>query len=147
MAGNVYTFNCYNEPVNTLNVNGSQFGTASPAIGPWATSGGTIYTPVSVPVPIAKHGDAGSAAFSWDMATPLRVNWDSWTVNTSVPAINSLPNTSIDDNLILYLALNHLTLMNTRGFVLLSVNCSPAGLTSEATREVASFQAASGGED
>lgn len=139
MAGNVYTFNCYNEPVNALNVNGSPFGTANPAIGPWATTGGTIYTPVAVPVPIAKHGDDGAAAFSWDMDTPVRINWDSYTVNTSVPAIQSLPNTSLDDPLILYLAINQLTLMNARGFVLKSIPCQPAGQTREAMAEVESF--------
>jgi len=140
MAGNVYCFNCYNEPINQLNVNGLAFGTATPAIGPWATSGATIYTPVSVAVPIAKHGDAGACAFSWDMDTPLRANWDSYTLNNPVPAINSLPNVSMDDPLILYIAVNHLTLMNARGFVLWSKDVAPTGLTSEATEEAASFQ-------
>lgn len=139
MAGNVYTFNCFNEPVNTLNVNGSAFGTANPAIGAWATSGSTIYTPVSVAVPISKHGDAGNAAFSWDMDTPVRINWDSYTVQTSVPAIQSLPNTSLDDPLILYLALNQLTLMNARGFVLKSIACQPAGQTEAALAEAEAF--------
>ena len=147
MAGNVYTFNCYNEPVKALNINGSPFGSATPAIGPWAATGSTIYTPVSVAVPISKHGDDGDAAFSWDADTQVRINWDSWMVNTSVPAIQSLPNTSMDDPLILYLALNQLTLMNARGFVLKSIPCKPAGQTQEAMAEVEAFISASADSD
>jgi hypothetical protein len=137
--GNVYCFNCYNEPVEQLNVNGVAFGSVTPAIGGWAATGGTIYTPLSVPVPRSKHGDGNAATFPNDMSTPLRINWDSWTVQTDID-ISKIPNLSLNDDLILYIAINQLTLMNTRGFVLLTKPVSPAGQTPKAVAELKEFR-------
>lgn len=124
MAGNVYCFNAYNEPMNQLNVNGFVFGTATPAIGGWTSSGATIYTPAAVAVPRLKHGDGTTAGFPNDQATPLRFNWDTYTVQTSID-LRNLPNVSLDDDLILYIAVNQMTLMQTRGFVLKTVPYAP----------------------
>jgi len=139
MAGNVYCFNCYNEPLNQLNVNGVPFGTVTPAIGGWAATGGTVYTPLAVPVPRSKHGDGSGATFPNDMPTPLRINWDSWTVQTQID-ISKIPNLSLNDDLILYIAINQLTLMSTRGFVLLTQPVSPAGQTPKAVALLKEFK-------
>jgi hypothetical protein len=116
MPGKVYCFNCYNETMNQLNVNGLSAG----QIGGWSSSGATIYTPSAVPVPRARHGDGQSSpVFPNDMPTPLRFDWDSYTKQTSID-LRKLTNVSLDDDLILYIAINQLTLMSTRGFVLLT---------------------------
>jgi hypothetical protein len=129
MPGKVYCFNCYNETINQFNVNGLPAGTISG----WATSGATIYTPVSTAIARARHGDGQTTpVFPNDMPTPLRIDWDTFTVQTSISLVN-LPNVSLDDDLILYMALNQLTLMTTRGFVLLNQPISPAGKSAAAT--------------
>lgn len=123
MPGSIYCFNCYNEPINALTVNGMNAGSVSG----WATSGATVYTPVALPVARARHGDGSPVpVFGNDMPTPIQINWDSYTMQTTVD-LTGLPNVSIDDDLILYIALNQMTLMNTRGFVLLSQPVSPSG--------------------
>jgi hypothetical protein len=125
MPGKVYCFNCFNETMNQLNVNGLTAGTVSG----WAASGATIYTPVAAAVARARHGDGQTVpVFPNDMATPLRIDWDTFTVQSSISLVG-LPNVSLDDDLILYIALNQLTLMTTRGFVLTNVPVSPAGKT------------------
>jgi len=132
MPGKVYCFNCYNETVNQLNVNGLLAG----AIGGWATSGSTIYTPVSLAVARARHGDGQTVpVFPNDQPTPLRIDWDTFTVHATVNTVG-LPNISLDDDLVLYLSLNQLTLMSTRGFVLLTVPCAPAAKSSAAKKEL-----------
>jgi hypothetical protein len=128
MPGKVYCFNCYNETINQFNVNGLSAGTISG----WATSGATIYTPVSLPVARARHGDGQTVpVFPNDQPTPLRIDWDTFTIQASISTVG-LPNVSLDDDLILYIALNQLTLMSTRGFVLVSVPISPAAKTAAA---------------
>ena len=143
MPGNVYCFNNYNEPINQFNVNGSSFGT-NPVIGGWAAAGATIYTPLAVPVPRVRHGDGAGAAFASDQPTPVRVNWDSWTIQGTVD-LTLVKNVSLDDDLILYIAINQLTLMDTRGFVLLTVPVSPLGQSQAATAELKAFEASYGG--
>jgi hypothetical protein len=129
MPGKVYCFNCYNETINQFNVNGLSAGTISG----WAASGATIYTPVSTGVNRARHGDGQTTpVFPNDMPTPLRIDWDTFTVQTSI-SLMGLPNVSLDDDLILYMALNQLTLMTTRGFVLLNQPIAPAGKSAVAT--------------
>jgi hypothetical protein len=128
MPGKVYCFNCYNETINQFNVNGLAAG----SISGWATSGATIYTPVSLAVARARHGDGQSVpVFPNDMPTPLRIDWDTFTIQTSINC-QGLPNVSLDDDLILYMALNQLTLMTTRGFVLINQPVAPAGKTDNA---------------
>jgi hypothetical protein len=128
MPGKVYCFNCFNEPINQFNVNGLSAGT----IAGWSSTGSTIYTPVSLGVIRARHGDSQSApVFPNDQPTPLRMDWDSFTVQAQISLVG-LPNVSLDDDLILYIALNQLTLMNTRGFVLLTQPVHPASLSEAA---------------
>lgn len=128
MPGKVYCFNCFNETINQFNVSGLLAG----QIGGWATSGSTIYTPVSLAVARARHGDGQTVAvFPNDQPTQLRIGWDTFTVLASISTVN-LPNVSLDDDLILYLAVNQLTLMSTRGFVLVTVPIIPRGKTPEA---------------
>lgn len=116
MPGKVYCFNCYNEPISQLNVNGLSAG----GVSGWATSGAGIYTPASVAIARVRHGDGQSSpAFPNDQPTPLRIDWDSFTVQTTINLTN-LPSISLEDDLILYIALNQATLITTRGFVLLS---------------------------
>jgi hypothetical protein len=116
-------------------VNGLSAGT----VGGWAASGTTIYTPVALAVPRARHGDGQSTAvFPNDMPTPLRIDWDSYTIQSSISMVG-LPNVSLDDDLILYIAVNQMTLMTTRGFVLLSVPLQPASKTDAAAATLKSL--------
>ena len=135
MPGKVYCFNAYNETINQLNVNGSVAG----VVAGWAATGTTIYTPVALAVPRARHGDGQAAAvFPNDVPTPLRIDWDSFTIQSSISLVG-LPNVSLDDDLILYIAVNQLTLMTTRGFVLLSQPIAPAGKTASALEVLSSI--------
>jgi len=135
MPGKVYCFNAYNETINQLNVNGLSAGT----VAGWSTTAGTLYTPVALAVTRARHGDGQSApVFPNDMTTPLRIDWDSFTVQTSINLVG-LPNVSLDDDLILYFSVNQMTLMTTRGFVLLSVQYSPASKTEAAAHVLKSL--------
>jgi hypothetical protein len=128
MPGKVYCFNAFNEPIGQLNVNGLSAGN----VAGWAASGATIYTPVALAVPRARHGDGQtSAVFPNDMATQVMIGWDSYTIQTSIN-LQGLPNVSLDDDLILYVAVNQMTLMTTRGFVLLAVPYQPASKTAAA---------------
>jgi hypothetical protein len=122
MPGKVYCFNCYNETMNQLNVNGVSAG----SISGWSSSGSAIYTPVAAAVNRARHGDGQSQpVFPNDQPTRLRCNWDSFSIQTQIN-LASLPNVSLDDDLILHIAVNQLTLMSARGFVLLSQPVSPS---------------------
>lgn len=123
MPGKVYCFNDYNERINQFNVNGGSAG----GVPGWTQSGSTIYTPSSVAVPRARHGDGMGAVFPNDMPTSLRIDWDSYTAQTRLD-LSALRGTSIDDDLILHIAVNQLTLMNTRGFVLVSQPINPSGM-------------------
>ncbi|HEY1604926.1 MAG TPA: hypothetical protein VGF77_04955 [Allosphingosinicella sp.] len=120
MPGKVYCFNCYNETMNQLNVNGLSAG----SIGGWSSSGSAIYTAVAVAVNRARHSDGSQPVFSNDQPTALRLNWDSFAIQTQISLVG-LPNVSLDDDLILYIAVNQLTLVSSRGFVLLSQPISP----------------------
>jgi len=121
MPGKVYCFNCYNERINQLNVNGLSAG----GVSGWSASGASIYTPAGIAVARARHGDSQSIpVFPNDTPTPIRIDWDSYTIQTSID-LRRLPNVSLDDDLILYIAVNQLTLMNTRGFVLSTTPTSP----------------------
>lgn len=116
MPGKVYCFNCYNEPM-IFSVNGMSAGTISG----WSASGATIYTPVSVAVDRARHGDHQSKpVFADDTTTPLVLDWDTFTAKPSI-ATGAWPSISLDDDLILYMAANQMSLMTTRGFVLTTV--------------------------
>lgn len=121
MPGKVYCFNCYNEPINQFAVNGLSAGRASG----WSAAGSSIYTPASLAVPRARHGDGQSTAvFPNDMPTALSIDWDSYSIQGSID-LSRLANVSLDDDLILYIALNQMTLMSTRGFVLSTTPISP----------------------
>ncbi|PXA75344.1 hypothetical protein DMC25_24690 [Caulobacter sp. D4A] len=121
MPGKVYCFNAYNEPINQLTVNGLSAGTVSG----WSVSPPNLYTPVSVIVPRALHGDGLNVpAFPNDMPTALRVDWDSYSIQAKIDLM-PLHNVSLYDDLILYITLNQLTLMNTQGFVLITQSTSP----------------------
>ena len=62
MPGKVYCFNCYNEPMNQLNVNGMSAG----GVRGWSSSGPTIYTPSAVPVPRGRgRGGSVTGGRSW----------------------------------------------------------------------------------
>lgn len=138
MPGKVYCFNAYNEPMNKLSVNGMPVpppaitgSPTGPAIAGWSAEGATIYTPKALPVSRARHGDGQSAPVFPNDVTQLRFEWDSFTANTSLD-LTKLQNVSLDDDLILYIAINQMTLMTTRGFVLQSVSYLPSGLTAPA---------------
>lgn len=117
MPGKVYCFNAYNEPLQ-LTVNGASAG----SVPSWGGAG--PYAPAALAVPRARHADGQPGAFPNDRPTPLRLAWDSY---EAMPVVNlaGLPNVSLDDDLILFIAVNQITLMNTRGFVLLTTPVEP----------------------
>lgn len=62
--------------------------------------------------------------FPNDRATPLDLEWDSYRARPTVN-LTALPNLALDDDLILYLAVNQITVMTTRGFVVLTTPVQP----------------------
>jgi hypothetical protein len=126
MPGKVYCFNAYNEPMK-LHANGFEAG----RVAGWSSSAATRYAPVALAVARARHGDGQPGpVFPNDMPTPLRIDWESFSVQTSIN-LAGLPNVSLDDDLILYIAVNQTTLMTTRGYVLRNGSISPWGLRAE----------------
>jgi hypothetical protein len=108
-GGSVYVFNCYNEPISGLVVGGGRVGN----IPGWASGGSTIYTPSAIRVPRSKSAAPGNFATG---DNSVRSPWDSYTGTTkiTIPGPGSI---SLDDDLILFLAVNQATLMTTRVFV------------------------------
>jgi hypothetical protein len=109
----VYVFNCYNEPISGFTVGGSQVGDI-----PGSSSGSgqaARYTPAGLPVPRSRHPDPGSFAIGNNQVSSP---WDSFlgTATITIPDPSS-SGISLDDDLILFLALNQAMLLTTRGFV------------------------------
>jgi hypothetical protein len=106
MPGRVYVYNCYNEPMNSLTVGGASAGSISAWSGP-------NYQPQSISVPRAKYSAPGQFVIG---DVPCQVQWDSLSVTTTI----TIPTTgvSLDDDLILYVAVNQSILLSTRGYVL-----------------------------
>lgn len=116
MPGSVYVFNLYNEPVSNLMIDGYPAGSIN------GYSNGVsapLYTPASLAVPRTRF-PSGSAAFAIGDNT-VAVGWDSFRamVTVSIPDPRSTP-VSLDDPLILLLAVNNAMLLTTRGNVLSS---------------------------
>jgi hypothetical protein len=129
--GNVYCFNSFNEPAN-LNVNSFPASTQIPG---WQATGQTIYTPQAIPIPRVKHtGDATAACFGNDAPNPVRIQWVSYTGNTTITIPGS--QSSLLDDLIVYLTLNKAILMNTRGFVLDTQDIKLVGMTAAAKEAI-----------
>lgn len=113
MPGKAYCFNTHNEPLQ-LTVNGARAG----SVPPWGGAG--PYAPAALAVPRARHADGQpGAVFPNDRPTSLRLAWDSY---GAMPVVNlaELSSVSLDDDLILFIAANQITVMNTRGLVLLT---------------------------
>ncbi len=113
MPGSVYVFNLYSEPISNLIIGGYPAG----SINGYANGGSAPpYTPASLSVPRARYA-AGSAAFALG-ANQLQVPWDSFQGMTTVTIPTG--SVSLDDSLLLLLAVNEAILLNTRGYVLSS---------------------------
>jgi|GEM_PF-2702082 len=114
MGSYVYVFNLYSEPVCHLTVGGAPAG----SIAGYATGAGAPpFTPARLAVSRARY-PSGSAAFVLG-ENPVHIPWDSFRGSTTVciPSPGSSP-VSLDDPLLLLLAVNQATLLTTRGFVL-----------------------------
>lgn len=109
MPGTVYCFNCYNEPMR-LSLNGQK----AAEIPGWQTSGATIYTPSAKGIARAKHAD-GEPVFGNDKPNQLKIVWSTFEADTELSTKKA--EVSLDDDLILYIAVNRWVLMTTRGFV------------------------------
>ncbi len=126
MPGQVYLFNLFNEPIGNLVVNGYPAGN----IAGYATGGtGTpIYTPASLAVPRSKSQGAAASFAIGDNLVVLA--WDSFsgTTTVTVPDPAQTP-VSLDDPLLLLIAVNQAMLMSARGYLLASfpVSLSVAG--------------------
>jgi hypothetical protein len=112
-GGKVTVFNCYNEPVNSLNVDGDHVGN----IAPWSDGGANRpakYTPASLTVTRSKNPEPKSFAIGNNR---LSAQWDSFTGIATIK-IPDLQEVSLTEDLLLFLALNEATMMNTRGSVI-----------------------------
>lgn len=137
MPGKVYCFNAYNEAISLLSVNGRSAGT----VAGWAASGDTKYTPSSVAVARAYTGQGQSGpVFPNDRATQLLIEWSTFSVETSID-LKTLKQVSLEDDLILYIAVNQLALMTARGFVLITVPIDPFAKTEAAKAELQAIAA------
>jgi hypothetical protein len=112
-GGGIYVFNCYNEPINRLSVAGGQAGT----IPPWSAGdrGQFLYTPAGIRVPRARSKTPGQFAIG-DNA--VSIEWDSFTGTATINIPGGDSGVSLDDDLVLFVAVNQATLQSTRGFVL-----------------------------
>jgi hypothetical protein len=110
MSGKVTVFNSYNEPITNLLVSNNIAGN----IAGWS-QGPTppLYTPGSLPVQRAKY-PGSSPVFAYG-ANTMVFPWDSRTGHTTVTIP---PETSLDDDLILYLTQNDAILLTARGVVI-----------------------------
>jgi hypothetical protein len=117
MAGKVYVFNCFNEPITGLSVAGYSVGN----IPQWADGTGKAikYTPEGMTVERSKYPTQKDFAIG---ENSLLVPWDSFTGSTTVVIPDPKPqeknSVSLDDDLILFLCTNEAILLTTRGFVL-----------------------------
>lgn len=121
-GGRVYVFNCFNEPISGLAVAGRSVGT----IPGWSDGGRdqTRYTPAGLAVPRARSTTPGQFAFG-DNA--VAIPWDSYTGVTTIKIPDPQSGVSLDDDLILFVAVNQATLQTTRGFVLATFKINPSG--------------------
>ena len=115
MPGNVYVFNLYSEPISNLSVAGYNAGSISGYAN--GSTGTPIYTPASLSVPRTKY-PSGSAAFALGDNNVV-LPWDSFRgmVMVTIPDPTRSP-ISLNDPLLLLLAINEAMLMTTRGYLL-----------------------------
>jgi hypothetical protein len=113
MPGSVYVFNLFSEPISNLMVGGFPAGSIS---GYADGSSAPVYTPASLPVPRVKF-PADSAAFALG-DNSLVLPWDSFRGVTTVTIPSPSGGVSLDDSLILLLAVNSAMLLSARGYVL-----------------------------
>jgi hypothetical protein len=112
MSGNVYVFNCYNEPINQLNIANLGAG----GIAGWSTTAGTLYTPAQLKVARSKYPESSATFAIGD--NQLAALWDSFTGNVTVTIPDpKAGDVSLDDDLILFLTKNEAVLLTTRGMV------------------------------
>lgn len=112
-GGKVTVFNCYNEPVSRLNIDGGDVGD----IAPWSEGGGNRpakYTPASLTVPRSKNPEPKSFAIG---SNRLSSQWNSFT-GTATIEIPDPSQVSLNDDLLLFLAINEATMLTTRGYVI-----------------------------
>src|SRR5258708_36583935 len=109
MAGKVYVFNCYNEPV-ALAVNGSPAGT----IPPWGNMGASTYQPQSIALGRAKSTGSSGPQFG-PGNNACRAQWESFSFMLSIVVPSPRSGVSLDDDLVLYLFVTESGLATTRG--------------------------------
>lgn len=113
MPGDVYVFNCYNEPINTFNIANLNAG----SIPGWSATAATLYTPAELKVPRTKYPADDKATFAIG-SNQVAALWDSFTGSTDVEIPDPKDSdVSLDDDLILFLTKNEAILLTTRGFV------------------------------
>ena len=107
--GSVYVFNAYNEAVSQILVNNSVGGT----IAGWSDSGTVKYEPQQVAIARSKYpGDSASFAYG---SNEVNIRWVSYNGSTQITVPKE---TSLVDDLIVYLTLDTAFLMDTRGHIL-----------------------------
>jgi len=113
---NVYVFNCYNEPITGLSVGGYKAGDIS-GYADGSSPPPPIYTPTSLAVPRSKDSQS-SATFAIGDNT-LLAPWDSFRGNATITIPDPAKQlVSLDDPLLLFLAVNDAILLTTRGYIL-----------------------------
>jgi hypothetical protein len=112
-GGKVTVFNCYNEPVHRLTIDGDDVGN----IAQWSEGGANRpakYTPASLTVPRSKNPEPKSFAIGNNRLSAV---WNSFT-GTATIKIPDPNEVSLMDDLLLFLAINEATMMSTRGYVI-----------------------------
>jgi hypothetical protein len=129
---NVYVFNCFNEPITGLSVAGYLAGDL-PGYADGKTPNAPIYTPSSIPVARSKTPQS-SASFAIGN-NALIAPWDSFRASATITIPDpAKQNVSLDDPLLLFLAVNDAILLTIRGYVLGEF---PVALTTQAGEAIA----------
>lgn len=125
MVGKVTVFNSYNETISKLLIANNDAGT----IAGWSTgTNPPLYTPSALTVKRSKYPSPDNTALFAYGDNALVFPWASRTGNTTV---NIPVDTSLDDDLILYLTQNQAILLTARG-VVLNITSITTSLSAEA---------------
>lgn len=115
MASTVHVFNLFSEPVSDLVIGGHRAGGIS-GYADGSAPDAPIYTPACLTVPRTKSA-SGSAAFAIG-DNSLIIPWQSFRGATTITIPSPAGGVSLDDPLILQLAVNSALLLTTRGYLL-----------------------------
>jgi hypothetical protein len=123
-VGRVTVFNCFNEPIRNLAVGGHAVGT----IDGWSDGRAgrpPRYTPASLTVARSRNPEAETFGVG---DNPVIIPWESFTGSTyiKIPDPTRSP-ISLEDDLLLFVGTNQVTMLTTRGIALATFQVDPRG--------------------